>query len=72
MGTLFLAARLNPRQAVLGVAELGQFQPQAVHQREIQAAQLAFVVARWQVVQRATGLQLTAQPACGETAGKQK
>ncbi len=54
-------SRSDASQRFAGVAELGQSKPHAVHERQVQSAQLPSVVARLQVVERAAGLQRSAK-----------
>src|SRR5258708_34776728 len=56
-------ADLDSFQALAGVAEVVELDPHAIHDREIQAAHLALVVAVVQIAQGAARFQRSAQAA---------
>jgi hypothetical protein len=54
---------LQPLQPSLRIAEMLQLHVVAIHQRQIQAAHLAVILAVLEVIQRASGLQRSAKSA---------
>ncbi len=55
-----------PDKALVGVAESIELHAHAIHQREVEAAQLAVLVAGVGVVEHAAGLERPAQRAGGQ------